>query len=81
MATIGQGDVIAQLPQGINLYGRPAWLAWLFVHLVQLVGHPSRLSTLLNWAYDYLGTNRATRLLLSPQPPRQRTAAMCDESA
>ena len=48
MATIGRSDAVVELPQGIRLTGLVAWLAWLGLHLVALMGNRNRLATLAN---------------------------------
>ncbi len=64
MATIGRRAAVAELPGRIRLKGAPAWLAWLALHLVFLVGKRNRLSVLLNWAWNYLTWDRGPRLIL-----------------
>ncbi len=64
MATVGRRAAVAELPAGIRLRGAPAWLAWLGLHLVLLVGKRNRASVLLNWAWNYLTWDRGPRLLL-----------------
>ena len=64
MATIGRRAAVAELPLGIRLRGGLAWLAWLGLHLVFLVGKRNRLSVLLNWAWNYLTWDRGPRLIL-----------------
>lgn len=66
MATIGRRAAVAELPGRIRLKGAPAWLAWLGLHLVFLVGKRNRASVLLNWAWNYLTWDRGPRLLLRP---------------
>lgn len=66
MATIGRRAAVAELPGRIRLKGGPAWLAWLGLHLVFLVGKRNRASVLLNWAWNYLTWDRGPRLLLRP---------------
>ena len=56
-------------PGGIRLRGAPAWLAWLGLHLVFLVGKRNRLSVLLNWAWNYLTWDRGPRLILDRPTP------------
>ena len=68
MATIGRRAAVAELPGHIRLRGGPAWLAWLGLHLVFLVGKRNRLSVLLNWAWNYLTWDRGPRLILRPDP-------------
>ena len=66
MATIGRRAAVAELPGRIHLRGGPAWLAWLGLHLVFLVGKRNRASVLLNWAWNYATWDRGPRLLLRP---------------
>lgn len=62
MATIGRNQAVAEL-FGIRFHGWIAWLIWLFVHLMQLVGFRNRLVVLINWAWQYLFYDRAVRLI------------------
>lgn len=64
MATIGRRAAVAELPGRIKLSGTPAWLAWLGLHLVFLVGFRNRLSVFLNWAWNYFTWDRGPRLIL-----------------
>ncbi|MGY6500987.1 MAG: NAD(P)/FAD-dependent oxidoreductase [Acidimicrobiales bacterium] len=64
MATIGRRSAVAELPGGIRLSGSPAWVAWLVLHLVTLIGFRNRLSVLLNWSWNYLTWDRGPRLIL-----------------
>ena len=63
MATIGRRAAVAELPGRIHLRGGLAWLAWLGLHLVTLVGPRNRASVLLNWAWNYLTWDRGPRLI------------------
>jgi NADH dehydrogenase len=75
MATIGRRAAVAELPLRIRLSGTPAWMAWLGLHLVTLVGFRNRLSVFLNWAWNYLTYDRGPRLIIEParpaSPPRE----------
>ena len=62
MATIGRNQAVAEL-FGLRLRGWFAWLVWLFVHLMQLVGFRNRLLVLINWAWQYIFYDRAVRLI------------------
>jgi NADH dehydrogenase len=70
MATIGRRAAVAELPGRIRLRGGLAWLAWLGLHLVFLVGKRNRASVLLNWAWNYLTWDRGPRLILRPDARR-----------
>ncbi|MEQ8788564.1 MAG: NAD(P)/FAD-dependent oxidoreductase [Pirellulaceae bacterium] len=62
MAVIGRASAVADL-LGLHLSGVPAWLAWLFVHLMSLVGFENRILVLLQWSWNYFTRNRAARLI------------------
>ncbi|MDQ6798567.1 MAG: NAD(P)/FAD-dependent oxidoreductase [Actinomycetota bacterium] len=64
MATIGRRAAVADLPLGIRLGGTPAWLSWLALHLVLLVGFRNRATVLLNWAWNYVTWDRGNRVIL-----------------
>jgi NADH dehydrogenase len=64
MATIGRRAAVAELPLHVRLSGTPAWMAWLGLHLVTLVGFRNRLSVFLNWAWNYLTWDRGPRLII-----------------
>lgn len=63
MATIGRREAVAELPYGVRLSGSLGWLSWLALHLVYLMGMRNRASVLLNWAWNYVTYDRASRLL------------------
>jgi NADH dehydrogenase len=62
LATIGKNQAVARLGP-LQFTGFFAWLVWLFVHLMQLVGFRNRLIVLLNWIWDYLFYDKAVRLI------------------
>jgi NADH dehydrogenase len=62
MATIGRSAAVAQMGK-IKLSGYPAWLAWLFVHLIFLVGFRNRTAVLFQWAYSYFSNRRSARII------------------
>ncbi|MCU1492591.1 MAG: dehydrogenase (ubiquinone) [Acidimicrobiaceae bacterium] len=64
MATIGRQSAVAELPGGLTLRGSLGWMAWLAVHLVFLVGFRNRLVVLVNWAWNYVTWDRASRVIL-----------------
>ena len=69
MATIGRRAAVAELPFGIRLSGSIAWVAWLGLHLMTLVGFRNRLSVFLNWAWNYLTWDRGPRLIFGRSRP------------
>ncbi len=67
MATIGRKRAVAWLYNRVTLKGRLAWLAWLGLHLVTLLGFRNRLNVLVNWTWNYFTYDRSARLLLEQQ--------------
>lgn len=69
MAAIGRRAAVADLPLGITLTGGIAWLAWLGLHLIELMGGMRRRTeVLVRWAWDYLRWEWGPLLILSPAP-------------
>jgi NADH dehydrogenase len=46
-----------------SISGRFAWLAWLLVHLIFLIGFRNKLAVLLQWAYSYFAYKRGARII------------------
>jgi NADH dehydrogenase len=67
MATIGRAAAVA-LIGGWKLSGYPAWLAWLFVHLLYLAGFDNRILVFLQWVWNYFTYRRGVRLILNVRP-------------
>ncbi len=68
MATIGRNRAIVE-KSGFSFGGFPAWLTWLFVHLMTLVGFRNKIIAFTNWAWNYLSYDRCMRLII---PLKQR---------
>lgn len=62
MATIGKDKAIFQ-GKRISFFGRPAWLAWLVVHILFLIGFKNRIFVLMQWAWSYVFSKRGARLI------------------
>ena len=73
MATIGRSRAVAQVG-GFEFSGFAAWLSWLFVHLVFLVGFRNRLAVFVQWIYSYFTFNRGARIIshAGPDPRMER---------
>jgi NADH dehydrogenase len=67
MATIGRSRAVVNLGF-IRFSGLLAWLTWLFVHLMYLVGFQNRLLVLIQWAWSYITHNRGARLITGQDP-------------
>jgi NADH dehydrogenase len=64
MATIGRRSAVAELPGNLRFGGTLGWFAWLGVHLVFLVGFRNRVVVFVNWAWNYLTWDRASRVII-----------------
>ena len=68
LATIGRNHAVAVIGS-MNLSGYPAWLLWLFVHLLYIVEFESRVLIAIQWAFAYFTFNRGARLITKPCAP------------
>jgi NADH dehydrogenase len=66
MATIGRNRAVADAGF-MRFSGLPAWLAWLFVHIIFLVGFRNKLLVLINWTLAYVTYGRGARLITGRQ--------------
>ncbi len=71
MATIGRNRAVADL-NVVHFSGLPAWLAWLFIHVLYLVGFRSRIAVLFQWAWAYVTFNKGARLITRNFQAEQR---------
>jgi NADH dehydrogenase len=62
LATIGRAAAIAQFGK-VHISGFIAWLAWLFIHIMFLIGFRNRVIVLIQWAWSYLTYERGARLI------------------
>ena len=62
MATIGRSAAVAKIGD-LELTGFTAWIAWLFVHLIFLLGFRNKMAVLMQWFYSYLAYRRGARLI------------------
>ncbi len=62
LATIGRSAAIAQFGE-IHISGFIAWLAWLFVHILFLIGFQNRILVFIQWAWSYFTYERSARLI------------------
>ena len=80
MATIGRSAAVAYSGP-IRLHGFIAWLAWLFVHLIFLIGFRNKITVLINWIYAYFAYKRGARIIVgsrsraSEEPPALEAAS------
>ena len=65
MATIGRNRAVCDL-NFAYLYGRPAWLTWMFIHLISILGMRNKANVLMNWIWAYIFYTNSLRLLIRP---------------
>lgn len=68
LATIGRAAAVADFGR-LRFGGYPAWLAWLFVHLMYVVEFENRLLVFVQWAWNYVTRNRSARLITHARWP------------
>ncbi|HXD00029.1 MAG TPA: NAD(P)/FAD-dependent oxidoreductase [Verrucomicrobiae bacterium] len=68
MATIGRSAAVAKIGK-FEFSGIMAWLAWLVIHLVFLVGFRNKIAVLFQWFYSYITYKRGARIITSPEAP------------
>lgn len=72
MATIGRNRAVVDLPF-VHFSGSLAWLVWMFVHLMSIVGVKNRLLIFINWLWKYFTFDQSLRIILRPsQKARER---------
>ena len=67
MATIGRNSAVGDFGW-MRIRGYIGWLAWLFVHILNLIGFRNRLVVLVQWAWSYFSYQRAIRLITGDPP-------------
>lgn len=63
MATVGRNKAVVDMPK-FHFGGFVAWMVWMFVHLMSIVGFRNRLVILSNWVWNYMTYDRGTRLII-----------------
>jgi len=66
MATIGRNKAVVDLPF-IKFQGFFAWLTWMFIHLISIVGVKNKILTFINWFWSYVTFDQSLRLILTPK--------------
>lgn len=74
MATVGRASAVVDLGW-MRFSGYPAWLAWLFVHLILIVEFQNRLLVLVQWAFSYFTRGRSARLITGDEEVKPRVSA------
>jgi NADH dehydrogenase len=68
MATIGRRSAVVELARGARITGTLAWLAWLALHLVYLLGNRNRVATLINLSWRYIAWGHGGGVIVGDEP-------------
>ncbi len=68
MAVIGRAAAVANI-FGMHFWGLPAWLLWLFIHLMYIVEFQNRVLVFVQWGFEYLTFSRGARLITGTGDP------------
>lgn len=71
MATIGRRRAVVDLPKW-KFQGTFAWLTWLFVHIIQLIGFKNKLFVFFNWVWNYMFYDQSLRLIIRTKEKRKK---------
>ncbi len=63
MATVGRNLAVAEL-KGLSIHGFLAWLIWMFVHLISLLGFKNKVIIFINWIWNYITYDQSLRLII-----------------
>lgn len=66
MATVGRNKAVVELP-GFSFKGFFAWIVWLIIHLLSLIGAKNKLFVFLNWVSNYITYDQSLRLIIKPK--------------
>jgi NADH dehydrogenase len=80
MATIGRSRAVAWIYNRIQLSGYLAWVSWLGLHLIALLGFRNRLNVFINWVWNYFTYDRAMRLIIE-NPSREVSVEQVEPEA
>jgi NADH dehydrogenase len=75
LATIGRAAAVGSI-FGVEVWGLPAWLAWLGIHITYLIGFRNRVAVLLEWAWSYATFKRGARLITETSEQRRLELAL-----
>ena len=74
MAVIGRAAAVANI-FGVHVWGWPAWLVWLFIHLMYIVEFQNRVLVFIQWGFQYLTFSRGARLITGSEVKDSQFAA------
>ncbi|MEG2479337.1 MAG: NAD(P)/FAD-dependent oxidoreductase, partial [Mucinivorans sp.] len=75
MATIGRSSAVAEI-KGINIHGFVAWVAWLMLHLLYVVGAHNRLTVLTDWFWGLILYDSPFRSMIVAKTKQEETTIL-----
>jgi NADH dehydrogenase len=75
MATIGRNKAVADLKVW-NTQGFIAWVIWMFIHPMSLVGFANKIRVFMSWAYSYFSSDKRFRLIIRPHVKENEPEAL-----
>ena len=79
MATVGRNKAVVDLPYG-HFGGFFAWLVWMFLHLMLLVGFRNRVVVFIDWLWNYLSYERGLRLIVRSFDANQKSKNLANQN-
>ncbi|MEL7533396.1 MAG: NAD(P)/FAD-dependent oxidoreductase [Bacteroidota bacterium] len=70
MATIGRNKAVVDFRK-LHMNGFVAWLAWMFIHLLYMIGFRNKLVVFVNWVWSYFTYDKGTRVIIRPFKSRK----------
>ncbi|MEL7006763.1 MAG: FAD-dependent oxidoreductase, partial [Bacteroidota bacterium] len=70
MATVGRNKAVVDMAGGVRVGGFMAWIIWMFIHLISIIGFRNRLIVFSNWVWNYFTYDRGTRLIIRKFIPK-----------
>jgi len=77
MAVIGRSSAVADIG-GLHVWGLPAWILWVFIHLMYIVEFRSRLLVFIQWGFQYITFSRGARLITGPLSKAEKASDKLD---
>lgn len=80
MATVGRNRAVVDLKH-LHFHGFSAWLVWMFIHLISILGMRNKITVLINWIWAYFNYSTSLRLLIHPSrlPDKTNMTAPLEE--
>jgi NADH:ubiquinone reductase (H+-translocating) len=83
MATIGRNRAVADLKvygKELRFKGLMAWIIWMFIHLMSIIGFRNRMVVLLNWVFSYFSYDKGMRLIMGPRKENLPVESVAEKS-